>query len=271
MGANVSNQLTESFTKTLNEAITNVANSVENQTAINSYSDQTVNIDLTRANLKNCPVTINQKAKSISAALADSNSKLNQDIATVVLNKVKEQISQTLDQVNSGLNLGQANVAIVKASLYTVAENNITTNVTNSIRNVVSVGTGTSQAVEFHARQLVCSRSPIAINQDTVIEAVAKNIADTTVQTLISNSAVNDIEKKIEQKVSQRNTGLSLGLGVYLFIVLLLAGGGYYFFRKAIQKTYVKILIIVIVLIIIAAGIIYYIYSINKPDLEKIK
>lgn len=259
MGANVSSQLVDNYSETVNKVITEVTNRIENVNKINLYASQEVELDLSHAKLNKCPVRISQHASSIASAFSDSNSTLSQQVVNELTNKIEKQIAQSLDQVNSGLNIGQANIANVKTKMTTYAKNIIENKVKNTIKNVVGSTTSMSQTVHLKGAFLDCTDSPIEIDQKVIIKSLASNISKAVVESIVDNKAANDIKEKIDQKVSQVNKGLDISFILILVILLAIA---YKFFTNKTVLTVVCILIVVL--------IVFYIYKRTRPDSEKI-
>ena len=133
--------------------------------------------------------------------------------------------------------------------------------VQNSIQSVVKTN-GTS---DQEATILVgdCYNSNVSIDQNALLNLLAKSISSNLVNDAINNKVADEIQKKIENDVSQTNAGLNIGI-LILIIILVVVGGGAITFLKSPAG---KIVAVVVVLGLLGFGG-YWVYSkfIKKPS-----
>lgn len=268
MGTNFSQQIAESLSSTINEAITEVVQSYDNTTTLSSHSNQTVDVDLSDAYLgKGCTFTVDQQASQFLSALAQSDQTVLNDLSNKLETTVKKQLEQTLTQANEGLNLLQTNVANVRTFSNTQLSSVIRNSLITSIKNTVKSESGSDQMIRFYAPRLQCEGATVTLGQTTVITALAQNFSKSVVSNIIKNEAVVDLAEEITQKVSQINKGLDFGL-ILIVILLVVLGVAAFLLKRLLSNPAVKIGLIIALIALLGLGG-YLLYKRTRSDKDK--
>jgi type IV pilus biogenesis protein CpaD/CtpE len=230
MGTNFSKQLVDQTQTIISQALTDITTNVDNSLYGNVGSWQRIDMDLTGANIKRCPITVGQDSQVASEILSQADTTVANDVSQRLEGTLEALVAQTLDQVNKSIPLGANNSADVRTKITQSVNQLLKTSLVTNINNLMYTTTGNNQIVNFRGRYLLCRNSPITINQTSVIDAVSRSTATNVVTNIVKNEAAAGIKAEVDQKVKQANTGLDFG---FIFIILaLVAFAVLYFFFK---------------------------------------
>jgi hypothetical protein len=223
MGANISNQLAETVNKTVNSTVNNVSkNTKASSTAVNS---QINSININGRFSAGGSLVIGQNLTSKIQIITKLKAEHKTSLANDIKNKLKTQVAQIVDQANKDLNLGQVNVSNTVTRVINSIENSTTNNVSSNIESLSSSITTNSNTLSIAGTFNIGKN--INITQDSVIDALSKNISNAIVSDAISTSVTSDIATEIKQKATQKNSGINLNfLGAIAGIVAVVGGGG---------------------------------------------
>jgi hypothetical protein len=219
MGNNFSDQLVKQTQTIVSQALTDVANNVDNSNYSNVRIWQSVDLDVTGADMNRCKVTIAQDGNLASEQFMQATTEVQNEVATRIQSDLATLVTQTLDQVNKSIPIGAVNRAKVESDIRQSVTNLIKTNIKTNINNLLYHTDQTQQNVKFRARYFKCRNSPISINQASIIDSMSSSTASNVITNIVKTESVAGIKADIDQKVKQANTGLDLS---FIFILLIL-------------------------------------------------
>lgn len=227
MGANVSNQMIESTTTMVSNAMTEISTTVNSSTSSYTAATQEMPVRIKGLRMTNSSITFNQKADLAVTTMLESSNELSNDLTNKLKATLKETMINELTQANEGLNLGQLNISNSQQSTSTYIDNNVENIITTAINNSVSQTTDGRQYMPVDVEDVIMQGSSIVFNQEMQIKAIAKNISTSIVKNVIKNSLTADVTKDLTNKTEQLNKGLDMFAIVGLIVVVVIGGVGY--------------------------------------------
>jgi hypothetical protein len=231
MGANVSNQMIESTTSIVSNAMTEIATTVNSSTSSYTASTQEMPVRITGLRATNSSLTFNQKADIAVTTMLESSNELSNDLTNKLKATLKETMVNDLKQANEGLNLGQLNISNAEQRTRTYIENNVENIIKTSINNSVRGETVGKQYMPVDLENVILKGSSIVFNQEMQIKAIAKNVSTSIVTNVIKNALTSDVTKDLTNKTEQLNKGMDIFTIIAVLFVVALGGIGY----KAVQ------------------------------------
>ena len=227
MGANVSNQMIESTTSIVSNAMTEIATTVNSSTSSYTVATQEMPVRIKGLRMTNSSITFNQKADLAVTTMLESSNELSNDLTNKLKATLKETMMNELTQANEGLNLGQLNISNSQQSTSTYIENNVENIIKTAIDNSVAQTTDGRQYMPVDVENVIMKGSSIVFNQEMQIKAIAKNVSTSIVQNVIKNALTADVTKDLTNKTEQLNKGLDIFAIFGLIAVVIVGGVGY--------------------------------------------
>ena len=231
MGANVSNQMIESTTSIVSNAMTEISTTVNSSTSSYTAATQEMPVYIKGLTMINSDITFNQTADIRVSTMLENSTKLSHDLANKLKATLKETMVNDLTQANEGLNLGQLNTSNSQQSTSTYIENNVENIIRSTINNEVTQNINGVQSMPVTLLDVTMKGSSITFNQEMQIEAIAKNVSTNIVKNVIKNVLTADVTKDLTNKTEQLNKGLDMFAIFGLIAVVIIGGVGY----KAVQ------------------------------------
>lgn len=225
MGANVSNQMIDSTTSIVSNAMTEISTTINSSTSSYTAATQEMPVRIKGLRMTNSSITFNQKADLAVTTMLESSNELSNDLTNKLKATLKETMVNELTQANEGLNLGQLNISNSQQSTRTYIENNVENIIKTAINNSVSQTTDGRQYMPVDVENVIMKGSSIVFNQEMQIKAIAKNISTSIVKNVIKNSLTADVTKDLTNKTEQLNKGLDLFAIIGLIVVVVMGGG----------------------------------------------
>ena len=227
MGANVSNQMIESTTSIVSNAMTEISTTVNSSTSSYTAATQEMPVRIKGLRMTNSSITFNQKADLAVTTMLESSNELSNDLTNKLKATLKETMMNELTQANEGLNLGQLNISNSQQSTRTYIENNVENIIKTAINNSVSQTTDGRQYMPVDVENVIMKGSSIVFNQEMQIKAIAKNVSTSIVKNVIKNALTADVTKDLTNKTEQLNKGLDMFAIFGLIAVVIVGGVGY--------------------------------------------
>jgi hypothetical protein len=238
MGANVSNQMIESTTSIVSNAMTEIATTVNSSTSSYTAATQEMPIRIKGLRMTNSSITFNQKADLAVTTMLESSNQLSTDLTNKLKATLKETMINELTQANEGLNLGQLNISNSQQSTSSYIENNVENIIKTAINNSVSQTTDGRQYMPVDVENVIMKGSSIVFNQEMQIKAIAKNVSTNIVKNVIKNALTADVTKDLTNKTEQLNKGLDIFaiFGLIAVVIVIVGGVGYKTVQGQSQK-----------------------------------
>jgi len=227
MGANVSNQMIESTTSMVSNAMTEISTTVNSSTSSYTAATQEMPVRIKGLRMTNSSITFNQKADLAVTTMLESSNELSNDLTNKLKATLKETLINDLTQANEGLNLGQLNISNAQQSTSTYIENNVENIIKTAVNNSVSQTTDGRQYMPVDVENVIMKGSSIVFNQEMQIKAIAKNISTNIVNNVIKNTLTADVTKELTNKTEQLNKGLNIFAIFGIIAVVIVGGVGY--------------------------------------------
>lgn len=233
MGANVSNQMIESTTSIVSNAMTEISTTVNSGTSSYTTATQEMPIHIRGLTMTDSNMEWHQKADLAVTAMLNSSADLSNDLSNKLKATLKETMVNDLTQANEGLNLGQLNISNSQQRTRSYIENNLENIVNSTINNVVTEYIDGIQQMPITLDDVIMKGSSIVFNQEMQIESISKNISTSIVKNVIKNALTADVTKDLTNKTKQLNKGLDI-FGI--IAVVIVGGVGYKIFRGQTQE-----------------------------------
>ena len=236
MGANVSNQMIESTTSIVSDALTEISSTVNTSTS--SYTQATQEMPVTIRGMRaiKSPLVFNQNLDLAVTTMLQSVTTLSTDLTNKLKAKLKETMVNELKQANEGLNLGQLNISNSEQSTKSYIENNVENIIKTTINNSVHGETVGKQYMPVDLENVILKGSSVVFNQEMQIKAIAKNVSTSIVKNVIKNALTADVTKDLKNKTEQLNKGLDMFAIFGLIAVVIVGGVGYKTVQGHAQK-----------------------------------
>lgn len=235
MGVNVSKSEQKVFTDVLNQFTLDVVTNVINSSTASSSSIQNVNVIIKNSVLK-CEgggISITQNSSTKMATVLKTDTQAKTDIENQISNKIDTFLKSYLDQKNSGIPILQMNVGITIQDIQTKIKNIVSTQVSTTINNSLTVDAQNRQTINFTIDGSVVKVSKlkgggcIALDQTSQIEAFSEMLSNNILSQSIKNFADNETKIKAETETKQSNKmdlASLLGFGSLGFVGILIFG-----------------------------------------------
>ena len=230
------------------QATSNVANSIKNSTAVNSYQ---VNTNTNSVTIRNCNIKLSGDFDvAVSQDLTiQSNQIANVKSSTGLNNNIQQSVLQNAISKVGSLGVGYAS-AVNNTSLFC----NITSNVIN---NVSEASTQFSQ----NANSFTCDGGTIVADNMVIGFSSVQGFYNDQV---LDNSNVTDITNDITQTVTQKASATVQGLSGFLMALAFVIAAFGYAIAKPLTTGPFKILMVVLIMLVIA-GVAVWMYLIKAP------
>lgn len=229
-GKNKSKQLYEEITEITNNVLNKITTNLKNSATSDQYNRQIVEVDFSNAHI-DCGIEIAQSSIITTNILLEAKSEISSDMSAQIINDIMSKVSQKLEQVNSGINIPtQENKSEVETKIRTTLNTEIKNIIETNIDNVVSAKQGSAQTIIVKAsglRMLKCPQNGVGIRitQSNLLDAVAKNISASVLETIVSLEQMNTITRDIEQDVKQKNAGIDSSMSLISSICIVIIVG----------------------------------------------
>jgi len=227
MGANVSNQMIESTTSMVSNAMTEISTTVNSSTSSYTAATQEMPVYIKGLKMINSSANFNQMADITVTTMLESSNELSNDLANKLKATLKETMVNDLTQANEGLNLGQLNISNAQQSTRSYIENNVENIINSTINNVVTQNINGKQHMPVTLLDVTMKGSSIVFNQKMQIETISKNISTSIVKNVIKNALTAKVTKDLTNKTEQLNKGLDMFAIFGLIAVVIVGGVGY--------------------------------------------
>lgn len=227
MGANVSNQMIESTTSIVSNALTEISTTVNSGTSSYTTATQEMPIYIKGLTMINSNMEWHQKADLTVSTMLESSADLSNDLANKLKATLKETMVNDLTQANEGLNLGQLNISNSQQRTRSYIENNLENIINSTINNKVTQYIGGMQQMPITLDSVTMKGSSIVFNQEMQIKAIAKNVSTSIVKNVIKNALTAAVTKDLTNKTEQLNKGLDI-FGLIGLIAVVIVGGVVY-------------------------------------------
>ena len=214
MGAsNSSTMKNTSTTNITNDFMQSVSMDIENRNEAELSMTQELEVIAPGMVLSdNCSVDINQAQVGTLTSSLDAMSDLTTEQKAELSADISNAQSQALEQANEDL-------AVLPQSNESDIENEITTNVTNSLEtsidktfaNLNFASGDATQKARIEMPGLMCSGdASVSINQEQVLSIISENLAETITDVVQSGEAVTEVTNEQSQSVKQTNKGIGI-------------------------------------------------------------
>jgi len=214
MGAsNSSTMKNTSTTNITNDFMQSVSMDIENRNEAELSMTQELEVIAPGMVLSdNCAVNINQAQVGTLTSSLDAMSDLTTEQKAELSADISNAQSQALEQANEDL-------AVLPQSNESDIENEITTNVTNSLEtsidktfaNLNFASGDATQKARIEMPGLMCSGdASVSINQEQVLSIISENLAETITDVVQSGEAVTEVTNEQSQSVKQTNKGIGI-------------------------------------------------------------
>lgn len=237
MGANVSNQMIESTTSIVSNALTDISTTINSSTSSYTEAEQEMPVLIKGMDMINSDLTFNQTADIKVSTMLESSAILSNDLANKLKATLKETMVNDLTQANEGLNLGQLNISNSQQSTRSYIENNVENIIKSTIDNEVTQYINGVQSMPVTLLDVTMKGSSMTFNQEMQIEAIAKNVSTSIVKNVIKNALTADVTKDLTNKTEQLNKGLDMFAIFGLIAVVIIGGVGYTAVQDQAQET----------------------------------
>jgi len=205
---NVANQISETVSKTTNNFFSKYATTTINESAVRGSGYQTMNIKL--QNTIDCPISVTQNMR-ISIANTANNMNLNKaEISTSLLSELKRDIKQTVDQNASGF-FTPKNVSNITTNIYNYLDNNVSTIIENTIKNIVKTDATGRQILEVDMSGSNCKGKVSQFQQDMLLIAIADQVTKSINDGIVKNEQINRDIVQVDQSTTQTSTMIGIG------------------------------------------------------------
>ena len=226
MGVNVSNQMIDSTTSMVSNALNEISADIKSSTSSYTIADQEMSIVFDGVTSTDSTFNFNQKMDLTVSTMLESSSDLSNDLSNKLESKLQETLSNELKQANEDLNLGQLNISNAQTSTNAYIEQNLSTIIKTGIDNSVKRDTNGRQYMPARFLDSTFKNSTVNVNQEMVMDLVAKNVSTNIVKNVIKNAIKGDVHKEVKQKADQLNAGIDI---MAMFSVLIVIVGGVVF------------------------------------------
>lgn len=229
MGANSSSISEED----INQAVTNITNSVSNSTDVGNKSNMTninevifqngcnVLIEKNGSQEKfaemgsiDCgggELSITLKSQQISNSILQADQKFTSDFSNKLMTEIQNNLLNTLKQKNSGLNIGSLNQSNIKETIKNYTENNVSSIVTNQITNVQTAHANNKNSLNLKNCGII-KADGCNFNSSSSQTIILKNISSAISKGIFTNLVQNKDINTQTNKISQTNLGIFGGL-----------------------------------------------------------
>lgn len=249
MGANQSTSMTEILNQASVDVFTKMSSSIQNNSKCGSTTVQS--ISLLNEGVLNCGTTLKlaNTAESTVKCLANFSNNVDSNIANQVSTDLNNKIKELIEQANEGLNLGQFNSVDSQTKIENVINTNMSSIISNSIKNNFENFQTTDQNITFVNRGTINAGS-CELTNEAITKIFAESFSDNVVKSVVDNVSDTSITSEIDKKISQKNVGLSFDL-IMLGIIAACVIGVYLLLQKLLMLG-------IIIGIIIALGSLVY-------------
>jgi hypothetical protein len=223
MGVNVSNQMIDSTTSIVSNALNEVSTELNSSVSSYTASTQQMPIRIKTTKMVNSNLNFSQNADLKITTMLQNSNELSNDLTNKLEAKLKETLTNQLTQANEDLNLGQLNISNAQTSTKTYIEQNLSTVIKTGVNNSVSQYANGIQYMPVEIKDVLMENSSMNFSQSMLIKVLAKNISTNIVDNVIKSTLTADVQKKIQNKAEQLNKGIDL-MGI--FSVIAVVGGG---------------------------------------------
>ena len=217
--ANLSQQIVETVSETTNNFFSKYATETKNEITTSGIGYQYLGVNL--QNSRGCPVSITQDMKISIANTVNLLNMNKAEISNDLLSQIKRDISQSLEQSAQGLFAPQ-NVANAVTKIHNYLDNNVSTIVENSIKNIVKTDASGTQIQEINMSGADCGGKLSNFSQNMVLIAVADQVSKNINDGIIQNKQISEDTATIDQKAIQESIGLGTGCLIFIIICCLL-------------------------------------------------
>ena len=226
MGVNVSNQMIDSTTSMVSNALNEISADINNSASSYTMADQEMSIVFDGVTAIDSTFNFNQTMNLTVSTMLESSSDLSNDLSNKLESKLQETLSNELKQANEDLNLGQLNISNAQTSTNAYIEQNLSTIIKTGVDNSVKQDTEGRQYFAARLLNSTFKNSTYNNNQEMVMDLVAKNVSTNVVKNVIKNAIKGDVQKKIKNKADQLNAGVDI---MAMFSVIIVIVGGVVF------------------------------------------
>jgi hypothetical protein len=214
-GENEISNTNKQTTNVITESLSSISNDLTNEIRQDVTASQKMTINAGNITLSGegteCNITATQDmavgVHGVLSAVTSLDSTQMAELAT----KVANSQSQQLEQVNKKLNLGNSNKAKVDNDITTHIQNEMTSIVNNSIKNMNMTTVSTSQENIIKLGDITAmdgAKCNLEFNQNMALDIVSEQMSDQVTSSLQSLKTYTDVSNKQSTAISQLNEGI---------------------------------------------------------------
>ena len=214
-GENEISNTNKQTTNVITESLSSISNDLTNEIRQDVAASQVMRIDAGNITLTGegteCNIDANQDmavgVHGVLSAVTSLDSTQMAELAT----KVANSQSQQLEQVNKKLNLGNSNKAKVDNDITTHIQNEMTSIVNNSIKNMNMTTVSTSQKNTIKLGDITAmdgAKCNFEFNQNMALDIVSEQMSDQVTSSLQSLKTYTDVANEQSTAISQLNEGI---------------------------------------------------------------